>query len=36
MNNWQYVEEAFFRVYGISMRKANALNLGDLVITKLK
>lgn len=36
MNNWQYVEDASFRVYDISMRKANALNLGDLDITKLK
>ena len=36
MNNWQYVEDAFLRVFGISMRKANALNLGDLEVTKLK
>ena len=36
MNNWQYVEDAFLRVFGISMRKANALNFGDLEFTKLK
>ncbi len=36
INNWQYVEEAFQRVYGISMRKANALNSSDLEIEKVK
>jgi hypothetical protein len=36
INNWQYVEEAFQRVYGISMRKANALNSSDLEIEKVR
>lgn len=36
VNNWQYVEDAFMRIFGISLRKANSLNLGDLEITKLK
>lgn len=36
VNNWQYVEDAFMRVFGISLSKANCLNTGDLEITKLK
>jgi len=36
VNNWQYVEDAFMRVFGISLRKANCLNTSDLDITKLK
>ena len=36
VNNWQYVEEAFMRIFGISLRKANCLNASDLEITKLK
>ena len=36
VNNWQYVEDAFMRIFRISLRKANSLNLGDLEITKLK
>ena len=36
VNNWQYVEEAYMRMFGISLRKANCLNTGDLEITKLK
>lgn len=36
VNNWQYVEDAFMRVFGISLRKANCLNASDLIITKLK
>ena len=35
VNNWQYVEDAFMRVCGISLRKANCLNVSDLEITKL-
>ena len=35
VNNWQYVEDAFMRVFGISLRKANCLNVSDLEITKL-
>ena len=35
VNNWQYVEDAFMRVFGISLRKANCLNISDLEITKL-
>ena len=30
VNNWQYVEDAFMRVFGISLRKANCLNVSDL------
>ena len=30
VNNWQYVEDAFLRVFGISLRKANCLNVSDL------
>ena len=36
VNNWQYVEDAFMRIFGISLRKANCLNLSDLEVTKLK
>ena len=36
VNNWQYVEDAFMRIFGISLRKANCLNVSDLEITKLK
>ena len=36
VNNWQYVEDAFMRIFGISLRKANCLNTSDLEITKLK
>ena len=36
VNNWQYVEDAFLRIFGISLRKANCLNVSDLEITKLK
>lgn len=36
VNNWQYVEDAFMRIFGVSLRKANCLNLSDLDITKLK
>ena len=36
VNNWQYVEDAFMRIFGISLRKANFLNISDLEITKLK
>ena len=35
VNNWQYVEDAFMRVFGISLRKANCLNVSDLEIMKL-
>ena len=35
VNNWQYVEDAFMRVFGISMRKANCLIVSDLEIVKL-
>ena len=30
VNGGQAVEDAFFRVFGISLKKANALNLSDL------
>lgn len=36
VNNWQYVEDAFMRIFGVSLRKANCLNPGDLEITKIK
>ena len=36
VNNWQYVEDAFMRVFGISLRKANCLSPSWLEITKLK
>jgi len=36
VNNWQYVEDAFMRVFGISLRKANCLNTSDLDIIKIK
>ena len=34
VNNWQYVEDAFMRVFGISLRKTNCLNVSNLEITK--
>ena len=36
VHNWQYVEDAFMRIFGISLRKANCLNMFDLEVTKLK
>ena len=36
VDNWQYIEDAFMRIFGISLRKANCLNTSDLEITKLK
>lgn len=36
VNNWKYVEDAFMRIFGISLREANCLNTSDLEITKLK
>lgn len=36
VNNWQYVEDAFMRVFGVSLRKANCLNLSQLEVTKNK
>ena len=35
VNNWQYVEDAFQRIFGLSLRKANCLNVSDLEIVKL-
>lgn len=35
IDNWKYVEETFYRVFGISMRKAFALNASDLEIQKI-
>jgi len=35
VNNRQYVEDAFMRVSGISLRKANCLNTSDLDIVKI-
>ena len=35
VNDWKFVEYAFMRVFGISLRKANCLNVNDLDITKL-
>ena len=34
VNNGQVVEDAFMRVFGISLRKANALNMSDLEVVK--
>ena len=34
VNNGQAVEDAFMRVFGISLRKANALNMSDLDVKK--
>ena len=34
VNGGQAVEDAFMRVFGISLKKANALNLSDLVVNK--
>ena len=36
VDNWRYVEDAFMRVFGISLRKANYLNMSELEVTKLK
>ena len=36
VNNWQYVEDAFMRVFGISLRKAGCLSASQLEITKIK
>lgn len=36
VNNWQYVEDAFMRVFGVSLRKANCLNLSQLDVVKLQ
>jgi len=36
IDNWKYVEEAFMRVFGISLRKANCLNLTDLEVSRIK
>ena len=35
VNNWQYVEDAFQRVFSISLRKANYLNVNNLKMAKL-
>ena len=35
VNDWKFVEDAFMRVFGISLRKANCLNVNVLDITKL-
>ena len=32
VNNWQYVEDAFLRVLGISLRKVNYLDVSNLEI----
>ena len=34
VNRGQEVEDAFLRMYGISLRKANALNMSDLDVKK--
>ena len=34
VNGGQAVEDAFMRVFGISLRKANALNMSDLVVKR--
>lgn len=34
VNGGQAVEDAFMRVFGISLKKANALNMSDLEIKK--
>ncbi|MBO7561688.1 MAG: hypothetical protein J6T04_02230 [Bacteroidales bacterium] len=34
VNRGQEVEDAFMRLYGISLRKANALNMSDLIVKK--
>ena len=33
-NRGQEVEDAFMRLFGISLRKANALNMSDLDVKK--
>lgn len=35
VNGGKEVEDAFLRVYGISLRKANALNMSDLDVKKV-
>ena len=35
VNRGQEVEDAFMRMYGISLRKANALNMSDLDVKKI-
>ncbi len=34
INGGQAVEDAFQRMFGISLKKANALNMSDLEVTK--
>lgn len=34
VNRGQEVEDAFMRMFGISLRKANALNMSDLDVRK--
>ena len=34
VNGGQAVEDAFMRVFGISLKKANALNMSDLEVKK--
>ena len=34
VNGGQAVEDAFMRIFGISLRKANALNMSDLEVIK--
>ncbi len=34
VNGGQAVEDAFQRMFGISLKKANALNMSDLIVTK--
>lgn len=34
VNGGQAVEDAFMRVFGISLKKANALNMSDLGVNK--
>lgn len=35
VNRGQEVEDAFMRMFGISLRKANALNMSDLDVYKI-
>lgn len=35
VNGGQAVEDAFMRMYGVSLKKANALNMSDLDVRKL-
>ena len=34
-NGGQAVEDAFMRVFGISLKKANCLNMSDLEVTRI-